>query len=64
MSADPVARRLAAAALAAALVALVLAGWASWRIEGELRALRQAVERAVDGPAPSLGPPLQLDEAL
>jgi len=64
VSTDPIARRLAAAALAVALVALVLAGWASWRIEGELHDLRRAVERAVDSRSPSLGPPLQLDEAL
>lgn len=63
---DPVARRLAAAALAVALVSLVLAGWASWRSERELHDLRRAVERAVDAQAgaPSLGPPLQLDEEL
>jgi len=64
VSVDPVARRLAAAALAVALVALVLAGWAAWRSEGELRDLRRAVERAVDPGSPSLGPPLQLDEEL
>lgn len=60
MSADPIARRLAGAALAVALLALVLAAWAAWRSEQELRDLRRAVERAVV-PGPALGPPLELD---
>lgn len=65
---DPVARRLAAAALGAALTALVLAGWSAWRAESELHDLRRAVERAITAqgsaarPSTTLGrPPLELD---
>lgn len=46
---DLVARRLGAAALGVALLALVLASWSAWRAEHELRDLRVAVERAVRG---------------
>jgi hypothetical protein len=45
---DPVARRLAAVALAVSLLALVLSAWGTWRSEEELRGLRRGVERAVE----------------
>lgn len=60
--ADPLARRLAAIALALSLVALVLAGWSAWQADSELRDLRIAIERAVRAQhAPTLGPPPTLD---
>jgi hypothetical protein len=60
---DPLARRLGAAALAVALLALVLAVRSAWQAEHELRELRVAVERAVRGQQgpPGLGPRPTLD---
>jgi hypothetical protein len=59
---DPLARRLAAAALAVALLALTTAAWAAWSAEAELRALRQSIERAVPPQPSPLGPPPALDD--
>ena len=60
---DRLARRLAASALAVALVALALGIFAVVRADQELRAIRQALERALAHQyAPSLGPPPALDE--
>ncbi|UJR80953.1 hypothetical protein [Sandaracinus amylolyticus] len=62
MSRDPVARRLAATALAVALVALVLAGWSAYRSEQELGDLRRAIDRAVDAQQRiPMGPPPTFD---
>ena len=60
---DPVARRLAAAALAVALLALVFSTWSAWQADHELRELRVAVQRAVRGQqlSPGLGPRPTLD---
>jgi len=59
---DPLARGLAAAALALALVALVLAGYATWlgqRYLDDVRTMGEALRE--NAPAPSgLGPPLEL----
>jgi hypothetical protein len=62
VTADPLARRLAACALALSLLALVLAGWGALRAEDELHALRRAVERATGTQrGPSRSPPPTLD---
>lgn len=59
---DPLARRLSALALAVSFLALVFAGFSAWRTEAELRALRVAVERALQVQrTPSLGPGPMLD---
>ncbi|MCU0671513.1 MAG: hypothetical protein MUE69_01845 [Myxococcota bacterium] len=61
---DPLARGLAAAALALALVALVLAGYATWlgqRYLDDVRTMGEALRE--NAPAPSgLGPPPELAE--
>ncbi|MEM9072379.1 MAG: hypothetical protein AAGE52_27990 [Myxococcota bacterium] len=61
---DPLARRLAAAALATSLVAVVLAGYAV--IQGQqyledVRVLGQTLESAQQPTESTLGPPPQLD---
>lgn len=59
---DRLARRLSALALAVSFLALVFAGFSTWRTETELRALRVAVERAVQVQrTPSFGPRPTLD---
>ena len=62
---DPVARRLAAAALAVSLLALVLAGWAlrsQQQSEARLREVGEELQRALTPAAlPMRGPPLGLD---
>lgn len=61
---DPLARGIAAAALALALVALVLAGYATWlgqRYLDDVRTMGEALRE--NAPAPSgLGPPPELAE--
>ncbi len=61
---DPFARRLAAAALAVGLVALVLAAYSvvlGLRYLEDVRTLGRSLGREVPAAASSLGPPLQLD---
>ncbi|MEC7521904.1 MAG: hypothetical protein VYE22_18615 [Myxococcota bacterium] len=61
---DPVARRLAAAALGVALVALVLAGWAlhtQQRSEERLREIGQELQRNLTPALPLQGPGPDLD---
>ena len=69
MSGDPLARRLAASALACALVALVLAGYAvslQQERRDELRALTESLQRAVHldraAEMPLRAPPPMLDD--
>ncbi len=60
MKTDPLARRLAAAALACALVAVVLAGYAvmvSQQYLEDVRVLGEAMERTARTAEPSLTPP-------
>ncbi len=61
---DPLARRLAAMALAVALVALVVAGYAvilGQRYLEDVRTLGRSLQADAPGAASSLGPPPQLD---
>lgn len=61
---DPIARRLAAAALAVGLVALVLAAYSvvlGLRYLEDVRTLGRSLNADAPGAASSLGPPLQLD---
>jgi hypothetical protein len=59
---DRVARRISIVALTVSLLALVFAGFSAWQTESELRALRVALERAVQlQSSPGLGPAPTLD---
>lgn len=64
MTSDPRAQRLASAALAVALLALVLAGYAVYaqqRAEDRLRDIGEELQRSLTPALPMQGPPLGLD---